>query len=176
MPSSRSPCWASRARCSRTPPLTSRRSCRPRARTSWRSAAQAARSRSIETWLAAMPASVVKPADARTTVDAMLAGLPLPPGLDKQRLYQQETRDRYQVGAEVSGAVACGWLDQWVAAKRSGDAQKLKQATDALATSHGWKVLNDMNPEGDYPEVLWGYADQVAQGQDPAGYKEGLGC
>jgi hypothetical protein len=130
----------------------------------------------VDTWLGAMPASVVKPADARATVDAMLAGLPLPPGLDRQRLYQQETRDRYQVGATVSGAVACGWLDQWVAAKRSGDAQKLKQAADALATSHGWKVLNDMNAEGDYPEALWEYANQVAKGQDPTGYQQGLGC
>ncbi|HEY3714918.1 MAG TPA: RNA polymerase sigma factor [Jatrophihabitantaceae bacterium] len=130
----------------------------------------------VDTWLGAMPASVVEPADARATVDAMLASLPLPPGLDRQRLYQQETRDRYQVGATVSGAVACGWLDQWVAAERSGDAQKLKQAADALATSHGWKVLNDMNAEGDYPEALWEYASQVAKGQDPTGYQQGLGC
>src|SRR5262249_34668236 len=112
----------------------------------------------------------------RSTVDAMLAGLPLPPGLDKRQLYQQPTRDRYQVGATVSGAVACGWLKQWVAAKSSGDTQKLKQAADALATSHAWKVLLDMQAEGQYPQVLWGYADQVAKGQDPTGYQEGLGC
>lgn len=130
----------------------------------------------VDTWLAAMPASVVKPADARPTVDAMLDGLPLPPGLDKQRLYQQPAQDRYQLGATVSGAVACGWLDQWVAAKKSGDMAKLEQAAAALATSHGWKVLNDMNAEGDYPEAVWGYADQVAKGQDPTGYHEGLGC
>jgi len=130
----------------------------------------------VDTWLAAMPASVVKPADARATVDAMLAGLPLPSGLDKQRLYQQPTQDRYQLGATVSGAVACGWLDQWVAAKSSGDAQQLKQATDALATSHSWKVLNDMNAEGDYPEAVWQFADEVATGQGPTGYQQGLGC
>jgi len=130
----------------------------------------------VDTWLAAMPASVVKPADTRATVDAMLAGLPLPSGLNKQRLYQQPAQDRYQLGATVSGAVACGWLDQWVAAKKSGDATKLEQATDALVTSHSWKVLNDMNAEGDYPEVVWQYADQVAKGQDPAYYQQGLGC
>jgi hypothetical protein len=130
----------------------------------------------VDTWLAAMPASVVKPADTRATVDAMLAGLPLPSGLDKQRLYRQPAEDRYDLGAAVSGAVACGWLDQWVAAKQSGDASKLKQAVDALATSHGWKVLHDMNAEGDYPEVVWQYADQVAKGQSPEYYQQGLGC
>jgi hypothetical protein len=130
----------------------------------------------VDTWLAAMPASVVKPADARATVDAMLAGVPLPSGLDRQRLYQQPTQDRYQLGAKVSGAVTCGWLDQWVAAKKSGDAQKLKQAADALATSRSWEVLNDMNAEGDYPEVVWQYSDEVNKGQDPTGYRQGLGC
>jgi hypothetical protein len=128
----------------------------------------------VDTWLAAMPASVVKPADTRATVDAMLAGVPLPSGLDKQRLYQQPAQDRYALGATVSGAVACGWLDQWVAAKQSADASKLKEAADALATSHSWKVLHDMQADGAYPQVLWKYADQVAKGQDPTGYQEAL--
>ena len=37
----------------------------------------------VDTWLAAMPASVVKPLDTRAVVDEMLRGLPLPPGFDR---------------------------------------------------------------------------------------------
>jgi hypothetical protein len=33
-----------------------------------------------------------------------------------------------------------------------------------------------MDERGDYPEVLWEYADQVAAGQVPDGYQGGLGC
>jgi hypothetical protein len=130
----------------------------------------------VDTWLAALPASVIKADDIRATIETMITGLPLPNSLDIPRLFQQSTQDRYQLGVAVSGAVACGWLDQWVAAKQSGDAQNLKKAADVLATSHSWKVLHDMQAEGAYPSVLWGYADQVAKGQTPTGYQQGLGC
>jgi hypothetical protein len=32
----------------------------------------------------------------------------------------------------------------------------------ALASSRDWAILQEMNSEGDYPEVLWQYADAVA--------------
>jgi hypothetical protein len=33
-----------------------------------------------------------------------------------------------------------------------------------------------MESQGHWSEVFWGYADQVAAGQAPTGYEEGLGC
>jgi hypothetical protein len=33
-----------------------------------------------------------------------------------------------------------------------------------------------MNADGDYPEVVWQYADEVGAGQVPEGFREGLGC
>jgi hypothetical protein len=32
----------------------------------------------------------------------------------------------------------------------------------ALASSHDWAILREMNSDGDYPEVVWQYADAVA--------------
>jgi hypothetical protein len=49
-------------------------------------------------------------------------------------------------------------------------------ARDVLATSHDWPVLHEMNETGDYPEVLWGLADQAAAGEVPDWYAGGLGC
>jgi hypothetical protein len=130
----------------------------------------------VEEWLDAMPASAVKPAENTKVVDEMLAGLPIPDGFDKSGLYRQTVSDRYQVGARVTGAVTCGWLDQWTAAKKSGDKAKVAEAADALKGSRGWKVLQEMDKEGDYPEVIWEYADQIAKGEAPREYQQGLGC
>ena len=58
-------------------------------------------------------------------------------------------------------------------------------AAAALATSHQWRVLDEMNTEGDYPEVLWQYADALqADGTVLGGkrltieesYRDALGC
>jgi hypothetical protein len=142
----------------------------------------------VDTWLSAMPESVVRPGGRSKVVLEMLAGVPLPPGFDvATQLRGQEgaVLDRYQLGAQVAGAVACAWLDRWVAARRADDARGIRQAAGALATSHDWRVLQDMQAEGDYPRVLWQYADAaVADTPIMAGkqltveqsYRQALGC
>jgi hypothetical protein len=130
----------------------------------------------VDAWLAAMPASVVTSANDADASAALLAGVPLPPGFDLSALGSGVALDPYQYGAKVSGAVACGWLAEWQRARAAGDAAAQQHAVDAMATSHHWKVLADMDAEGDYPEVLWEYADQVAAGKNPTGYRSGLGC
>ena len=118
----------------------------------------------------------------------MLDGVPLPPRFDVaslQRVRPGTVLDRYQLGAKVAGGVACAWLDRWVAARRSTDDSGVRQAVGALATSHDWRVLHDMQAEGAYPDVLWQYADAAATNAPiPAGkrltveesYGDALGC
>lgn len=130
----------------------------------------------VEEWLDALPASAVRPEENKKVVDGMLEGLPTPAGFDKAPLYTQTVSDRYQVGARVTGAVTCSWLDQWTAAKKSGDTAKAAEAVTALKTSRTWKLLQEMDREGDYPEVIWEYADRIAENQTPTEYKQALGC
>ena len=140
----------------------------------------------IDTWLSAMPASVVEPAVQAQTVDEMLAGIPLPPGFDRTKIATSSAvRDRYQLGAQVAGAVACAWIDRWVAAERAGNQAGARAAVDAMATSTSWPVLQEMDDEGDYPEVVREYAAAMAaDGLAPAGgaltveesYEAALGC
>ena len=132
---------------------------------------------SAEDWLSALPASAVEPRAQANAIDEMLEGIPLPPGFQAPAV-TDATRDRYQLGALVAGAVACGWIARWM----DGD----KEAAKALATSRRWPILLEMNAEGAYPEVLWQYADAVNENSDiPAGklgltvdktYKDALGC
>ena len=130
----------------------------------------------VQEWLDAMPASAVKPADNRPTVDGMLEGLPLPAGFDKTPLYEQTVSNRYQVGARVTGAITCAWLDQWTAAKKSGDTAKVTEAVDAMKTSHSWKILKEMEKQGGYPAAIWQHADEIAKDQAPLEYQQSLGC
>ncbi|GAA1567611.1 hypothetical protein GCM10009789_21320 [Kribbella sancticallisti] len=130
----------------------------------------------VEQWLDALPASSVKPDENKKVVDGMLEGLPKPDGFDKASLYTQTVSDRYQVGARVTGAVSCAWLDQWTAAKKSGDTAKVAEAVAAMKTSHTWKILKEMDKQGDYPETIWEYADTIAENQVPSDYQQGLGC
>jgi hypothetical protein len=142
----------------------------------------------VEAWLSAMPQSVVKPAGRSKIVLAMLDGVPLPPHFDVGALLRRDSVtvvDRYQLGAHVSSAVACVWLQRWVIARREGDAPGVRQAVAALRTSHRWGVLQEMQAEGDYPKVLWQYADAAAADAPIQGgkalsveesYRSALGC
>jgi hypothetical protein len=147
----------------------------------------------VDKWLSAMPESVVTGASrARAgavlveVARGMVADIPLPAGFDTGAIARGTAlRDRYQLGAQVAGAVACAWIGQWVAARRSGDDAKAQEAAEAMATSRRWSVLLEMNDEGDYPEVLWEYADAIATNTPVKGgkplsveqsYENALGC
>ncbi|MDX6397570.1 MAG: hypothetical protein QOJ43_978 [Gaiellaceae bacterium] len=117
----------------------------------------------VDTWLTAMPASVVRPSSRAAVVRRMLTDIPLPPGFDSAGLEQGDAvSDRYQLGAKVVGAVTCAWMERWVAAKHEGDATAAAAAVDALSTSRNWVVLHEMDDEGAYPEVLWEHVDAIA--------------
>jgi hypothetical protein len=137
-------------------------------------------------WLSALPESVVKPSGRAQVVQDMLARIPLPPGFDVSSLEAGDTvRGRYRLGAQVAGAVACAWIERRLAARASGDEGAARAAVDAMATSRTWPVLLELDSEGDYPEVLWEYADAMAGAPVPAGrarvsveesYSAALGC
>jgi hypothetical protein len=118
----------------------------------------------VDTWLAALPPEVVKPDGARDAVASMLADIPRPPGFDAAKLEDLGPSDRYQLGAEVTQAVTCGWFDEWQRATTAGDNAAETRAVEALQSSHHWKILGEMNARGDMPEVIWSVADRVAAG------------
>jgi hypothetical protein len=147
----------------------------------------------VDTWLAALPASAVRPADRAAVVNRMLDGVPLPDGFPIEELRGGDAvKDHYSLAMEVSGAVACGWLDRWNQAKRAGDTAAMRESVDAMQTSHRWPVLLEM-PPGTHNSTVWEYADQIAmrtpgysgrdvdvkEGNDVAvrrNYVQALGC
>jgi len=127
----------------------------------------------VDTWLDAMPASVVKPGSRAAAIDQMLVGIPLPAGFDRAELdASTSVNDRYQLGAKVTGAVVCGWFDQWFTATEQGDTAGATAASAALVSSHQWAILQEMASSGDWPRILWQYADATKGAS--ADLKDGL--
>jgi hypothetical protein len=129
----------------------------------------------VDTWLSAMPESVIAPARQAEVIDEMLAGIPVPPGFDSTAIQATEAvRERYHLGAQVAGAVACAWIERWVAARDAGDEAAAREAVEAMATARTWPVLLEMDDEGDYPEAIWEYAAAMATNGDVAAGRPGM--
>lgn len=137
------------------------------------------------TWLRAMPPSVVDAADSAAVIRAMLKGIPLPPGFHAARIRGARlVHDRYQLGAAVTGTVACMWIADWSRARRSGDRAMVKRAIAAMATAPHWPILRWMARQGAWSQVLISYAQAMPRGTfeinrtQPltAAADEGLGC
>jgi hypothetical protein len=102
----------------------------------------------VDRWLAAMPPEVVQPESRADLISRMLRTVPLPPGFDTSSLEaKSELIDHYEFGQAVAGAVACGWLESWSAARRAGDAATAAQAVAGMAGVRRWPVLVGMVQE-----------------------------
>jgi hypothetical protein len=135
-----------------------------------------------DTWLSAMPASVVETRDRASTVRRMLQGVAVPPGFEAARIKGENlTKDRYQLGAAVAGTVACEWFARWADARADGDPAKEREAIAAMQTAKDWPVLRQMASQGGYPDVLLDYVKAMPSG-DWYGrpligeLDDGLGC
>jgi hypothetical protein len=126
------------------------------------------RSVSVDAWLGAMPAEVIRPAARSAAIAQMLRGIPVPPGFDASTLHfrdmlapsgsalQSESAltDRFMLAKSVTGAVACDWLQRWLSATRTGDGAGAQEAIDAMGTAPSWPVLLQMVRE----KGFWGSA------------------
>jgi len=90
--------------------------------------------------------------------------------------------DRYQLGWQVTGAIACEWLDRWTAGAKASDWEKVRQAREALATARDWPILLWMDRHGGgYPASIWDWAAdrRGSSGRGPntaRNYNPELGC
>jgi hypothetical protein len=122
----------------------------------------------VDTWLAAMPASVVAPADRPSVVARMLRGIPLPPHFDPAHLEAEGAVDNhYDLGTKVASAVSCGWVESWLAARNAGDDAGAEAAVAAMASSHRWPLLMQMQREqpGGWALNVWHFAGELRRGR-----------
>ena len=131
----------------------------------------------VDAWLGAMPPSVVHPEDQAAVVEQLLRGTPLPPGFVAPGAQSASAvANRTTLGVTVANAVACGWVESWIAARRSGDEAAARQAARAMTESSRWPVVRRTKSPwfGNYEIV----ARQLRAGRldrGPAGYEEANG-
>jgi hypothetical protein len=119
----------------------------------------------VDTWLTAMPASVVRPDDTDAVVAEMMVGMPTPAGFDAAEIVTEVgVRDREGLIYEVSSAVTCAWLDQWVDANRVGDQAAADEAVGALGTARDWPIVQEWAVMRNWEPFPWQYADAIASG------------
>lgn len=122
----------------------------------------------VDTWLAAMPASVVGPDSHAPAVEQMLRGVPYPPGFDPAALEDESAvADHYELGVRVASAISCGWVESWLAARRAGDAEAERAAVEAMAGSRSWPLLLRMEREvpGGWVHNVWNLASGLRRGR-----------
>jgi hypothetical protein len=140
----------------------------------------------LQTWLDAMPATVVKAADHDAVVRQMLKGVPVPNDFKSSMIPDEGlTTSRLQVRGAVTNTVSCLWFRQWGAARRSGDNDAKVEAERAMATFRRWPILREeAREEGGYPETLVKLVASMPSGvwqYGPHRWRllpkaEGLGC
>lgn len=119
----------------------------------------------VDTWLSAMPPSVIASIDQPAAVASLLDGVPVPAGFDAATLEPTaDITDRYQLVARVAGAVACSWLDSWFTATENGDTASAEAAAAGLATSREWPMLLEIQSQGGFADQVWQWADAVNGG------------
>lgn len=93
----------------------------------------------VDTWLSAMPASVVTPADRGDAVAKILADVPIPSNVDVEALKNgRAVMNDYSVEGQVQTAIICGWIQQWIDGTKTGDKGAVREAAAVMATSRDW--------------------------------------
>lgn len=117
------------------------------------------------TWLRAMPPSVIRSAESGHVVRQMLKGIPLPRGFNAARIRGSRlVQDRYYLGVDVTGTVACMWIADWNHARKTGDELMAHRAVAAMATAPHWPVLKQMARNGGWSGVLIQIAHAMRRG------------
>jgi len=127
----------------------------------------------VETWLGAMPASTVRPEARAAAIDRMLRGISLPPGFDASALRSEGSiADEDTLAVKVGNAVACGWVQSWIAARASSEVAAAERAVEAIEGSESWPIVRETQvPWFSNYRVI---AHQLRQGRldlGPAGYE-----
>jgi hypothetical protein len=95
-----------------------------------------------ETWLEALPPDIVDPLESPEIAARMLRGVPIPPDLGVDELSQEPSAGpKIGIRTTLLSAIACGWLDRWREARRSGDVATRNEAINAMARAHDWPVV-----------------------------------
>jgi hypothetical protein len=133
----------------------------------------------VDTWLAAMPESVVTPDERRQAIERIVADMDVPTNVDLEALAARQVVTE-SLEYEVATAVACGWIERWIEADRANDEAGRREAAEAMAGAHNWDAVA---ANGMWAEYVAGVAEEMANGGSVDGsgavgdrFRRAIGC
>lgn len=119
----------------------------------------------VDTWLAAMPPSVVLPDYAQNRLSQVLEDVSLPVGTDSSGLAPASMpQSESQFDAYVLRGAFCSWLDEWWAADQRGDDGAAAAAIVELQRAPEWPALQRGPEAAALRADFRQYAQTVAEG------------
>jgi hypothetical protein len=126
-------------------------------------------------WEQVLDGAAVTEAEGETFLAEAMQDVPMPDGVEVTVDDLDLPQSPYQARAAFSAPVLCGWAEQYL----GGD----EQALETLRGSSEWPVLQAMEPEGDYAEVVAWSIERLAIGTTDKGgpftlehFEQALGC
>jgi hypothetical protein len=117
------------------------------------------------TWDEQVTDVAVTAAQRPAQVAEILSDVALPADFDVNAIGGEDVAQvRYQLIARVISAVWCEWGRRWDAALTTGDFESAAKAASALVSSEEWHALIEINPEGGFPQVVWGLSQRMSDG------------
>lgn len=101
------------------------------------------------TFAAALPDTVVAPAERDAVIADMLADVPVPADFDPATAAGDlhGYSDRTVLATTVASQVACAWLDDWFTVWETSDAADLETILAALESAPSWPILEGITPQ-----------------------------
>lgn len=134
----------------------------------------------VDSWLSAMPASVVKPDVREDAIDRIVADIPIPSNVDLDEMGRSQlVREDYALEGQVVQTVVCGWIEQWIDATKANDKESRREAVAALTGSRDWEAMKNYGPRDEVLDVAnamtSGYPLYTNIPRD-VGYLRHIGC
>jgi hypothetical protein len=126
-----------------------------------------------EEFLASLPQAAVTPGEVEKEATAILAGVPLPPGLEIPALKVEGINSPELFNSRVMMQVTCRWLAEWKRADQAGDDPGSGTAAAAVRSATGWKVMKN---GGGWAHQARELAAEAAGTEYPTGWENRLGC
>lgn len=111
-----------------------------------------------------------------TRADALLEGVPLPSGFDTTSLQRLSRKGRVQEVTGYAQAVTCAWVARYATDSAGPSGQAAKEATEVLAMSGDWMLVQAIAEDNDYPSRVYTISHDLLRQDLRANWATYLGC
>lgn len=121
---------------------------------------------SADELLASLPKNYLLPSQLSGAASEILADVPLPPGYTTETVLKNLRSSTHEtLAVRLITRAECGWIRNWVAARKLGDKSEMKRISNTLAPYKSWKYSRfTLDPTGAKSWVGAGWIEALKKG------------